>query len=47
MPEREDQPFEEYLRRVEALLADLPPERRAEIRRELIAHLEEPASWRG
>ncbi len=47
MPERDDQPFEEYLRRVEALLADLPPERRAEIRRELIAHLEDAATEQG
>src|SRR6266540_6459124 len=44
MPDREDQPFEAYLRRIEALLADLPPERRTEIRRELIAHLEDAAT---
>lgn len=47
MPDHHETPFAGYLRRIDARLRDLPPERRQAIRRELLAHLEDAAAEHG
>ena len=47
MPKRDQTPFEEYLSRIDALLSDLPKQRRVAIRRELLTHLADAADDQG
>ena len=47
MPDHDHSPIAEYLRQLDILLADLPRERRAGIRRELLGHLDDAAAEQG
>lgn len=47
MPDQPDSPVAAYLRQLDSRLRDLPPARRAAIRRELLAHLEDAADEQG
>jgi hypothetical protein len=47
MPKRDRTPFDDYLHRIDLLLLDLPKQRRAAIRRELLSHLADAADDQG